>query len=55
MYPVPLILLAGLWTAKLHVHDSSFVPDQVLRVKAENITQGCLSRYSILVNGRMLE
>jgi hypothetical protein len=54
MFPVSLVILAGLSTlvvAKLHVHNSSFAPDQILRVTAKNITQGCLSRYSVLVNG----
>jgi len=57
MFFRPLAILTGLstlGTAKLHVHDGSFVPDQILRVTAQNITQGCLSRYSVLVNGEML-
>lgn len=29
----------------------TFVPDHVLRVTARNITLGCASRYSLLVNG----
>ncbi|KAF7969597.1 hypothetical protein HWV62_26829 [Athelia sp. TMB] len=37
--------------AKLYVHNSSFTPDEILRVTAENVTQGCESRYSVLVNG----
>ena len=50
----PLAILSTLGAAKLHVHDGSFVPDQILRVTAQNFSQGCLSRYSVLVNGEML-
>jgi hypothetical protein len=57
MFSRPLAILTVLSTlgaAKLHVHDESFVPDQILRVTTQNITQECLSRYSVLVNGEML-
>jgi L-ascorbate oxidase len=33
------------------VHDSSFVPDEVLRISEENVFIGCESRVSVLVNG----
>lgn len=35
-----------------HIHDETFVPDAVLVVTAENITQSCMPSSSvILVNG----
>ena len=33
------------------VHDDSFHPDYVLRVVAQNYSQACIERYSVLVNG----
>jgi hypothetical protein len=57
MFSAHLVFLTGLLslvTAKLHVHDATFAPDQILRVTAQNITQGCLSKYSVLVNGEKL-
>lgn len=32
-------------------HDHSFRPDHILRVTAENYTEACATRYSVLVNG----
>lgn len=33
------------------MHDSSFVPDEILRITEQNITIGCESRLSVLING----
>ncbi|KAK9312688.1 Cupredoxin [Lipomyces starkeyi] len=35
----------------LHDHDESFLPDITLRVTARNISNGCIERYSVVVNG----
>lgn len=35
----------------LVTHDSTFVPDHVLRITAQNISQACDQRYSAVVNG----
>lgn len=35
----------------VHVHDASFVPDEVLRITEEVIDIGCESRLTVLVNG----
>lgn len=32
-------------------HDASFVPDHVLRLTYENVSVGCQSRASVLING----
>ncbi|KAJ4149869.1 hypothetical protein LMH87_010647 [Akanthomyces muscarius] len=34
-------------------HDASFQPDHILRVAAENYSQACSERYSVLVNGSL--
>ncbi|KAL2784679.1 Cupredoxin [Aspergillus keveii] len=34
-------------------HDDSFQPDYILRVSAENYTEACMDRYSVLVNGSL--
>lgn len=34
-------------------HDSSFVPDHVLRVTYENVSIGCQTRPSVLINGSL--
>ncbi|EFQ35509.1 L-ascorbate oxidase [Colletotrichum graminicola] len=38
----------------LHTHDSSFVPDHVLRLTYENVSVGCQTRQSVLVNGSLV-
>ncbi|KAK1994863.1 L-ascorbate oxidase [Colletotrichum falcatum] len=38
----------------LQVHDASFVPDHVLRVTYENVSMGCQTRPSVLVNGSLV-
>lgn len=51
---IGLTLLFGLATASLGSvfhHDDSFQPDHILRVTAENYTETCTNRYSVLVNG----
>lgn len=35
----------------LAVHDATFVPDHVIRVTAQNISQACEQRYSTVING----
>lgn len=35
----------------LVVHDDTFVPDHVLYVSAQNISQACNNRYSTVING----
>ena len=50
---LPLAALVTQSLAKLYVHNSTFSPDEILRVTAENVTQGCESRYSVLVNGAL--
>ncbi|CAG8083478.1 unnamed protein product [Penicillium salamii] len=37
--------------ANLILHDDSFQPDHILRVTAQNYSQACMDRYSVLVNG----
>ncbi|CAG8262656.1 unnamed protein product [Penicillium olsonii] len=37
--------------AHLYRHDESFQPDHILRVTAQNYSQACMDRYSVLVNG----
>lgn len=32
-------------------HDDSFQPDHILRVTAQNYTEACNTRYSVLING----
>lgn len=32
-------------------HNESFVPEFILRATAENVTQACINRLSILLNG----
>ncbi|OGE47865.1 hypothetical protein PENARI_c035G09877 [Penicillium arizonense] len=49
-----LCLALGLVTATqglLVRHDNSFQPDHILRVTAQNYSQACMERYSVLVNG----
>ena len=38
-------------TASTYVHDQTFVPDVILRGTAANISQACLNRLSVLLNG----
>ncbi|XP_055354088.1 uncharacterized protein LOC129599791 [Paramacrobiotus metropolitanus] len=35
----------------LATHDSSFVPDKILRVTAKNVSLDCTTRYSVIING----
>lgn len=37
----------------LQCHDSSFVPDHVLRLTYEDVSIGCQTRPSVLVNGSL--
>ncbi|KAJ5297898.1 hypothetical protein N7508_008147 [Penicillium antarcticum] len=51
---LPTLCLA-LWLAtatqgQLVRHDNSFQPDHILRVTAQNYSQACMERYSVLVN-----
>ncbi|KAJ5345731.1 hypothetical protein N7452_003735 [Penicillium brevicompactum] len=49
-----LCLISGLAVAAqghLVRHDTTFVPDYTLRVTAQDYSQACLERYSVLVNG----
>ncbi|KAL4931773.1 Cupredoxin [Aspergillus undulatus] len=46
-----LLGLAAATRAGLVQHDDSFLPDHVLRVTAENYSEACSERYSVLVNG----
>lgn len=49
-----LLLLSSVWIASANTvcHDGSFVPDAVLRVTQQNITQSCLpSKSNVLING----
>ncbi len=49
---LPLLVgLAGPVLGHLTVHDSSFIPDHVLRVSAKNISVACEKRYSAVING----
>ena len=42
----------GISTADTQYHDENFVPDAVLRITQQNITQSCLaSKSNVLVNG----
>jgi L-ascorbate oxidase len=55
LFPAFLITLLG-WnsiaTANTQSHNESFVPDAVLRVTQQNITQSCLASMSnVLING----
>lgn len=54
-FPAVLISLLG-WlniaAANTQCHDENFVPDAVLRVTQQNITQSCLaSKSNVLING----
>lgn len=44
---LPAVIVA----VHVHIHDESFTPDIVLRITAENYTQACHDRYSVLING----
>ena len=48
-----LTLLLGWATAtQLCTHDESFIPDAVLRVTAQNVSQSCLpAKLTVLANG----
>jgi FtsP/CotA-like multicopper oxidase with cupredoxin domain len=49
-----LALLPSLVTAivgSVVHHDNSFQPDHILRVTAQDYTEACNIRYSVLVNG----
>ncbi|KAK9374435.1 Cupredoxin [Lipomyces chichibuensis] len=46
-----ILVPAILARSPLHYHDESFLPDIILRVTAKNISNGCLERYSVVVNG----
>lgn len=46
-----LLAAVPLVGAALHTHDSSFEPDYVLRVTAQNVSIGGIERFSTLVNG----
>lgn len=48
--PTLLLGLAATATANLVAHDSSFVPDYILRATAQNVTIACQSRYSTVLN-----
>lgn len=49
---ISLALLPALTSAVgLAVHDDTFVPDHVIRITAENISQACDLRYSTVING----
>ena len=45
------LVLPFLTFAAINCHDSSFVPDRILRVTAQNVSLNCESRYSVVVNG----
>lgn len=44
-------LLSPVLGAGLATHDSTFVPDHVLRISAQDISQACDQRHSAVVNG----
>ena len=46
-----LSLLSPVWALVKKRHDSSFVPDAVLRVSAQNISIGGIHRYTTTING----
>jgi hypothetical protein len=47
-----LMVVVGIVTATIQCHDETFVPDAILRITAENVTQSCLPPKSVvLVNG----
>jgi hypothetical protein len=46
-----LLVLAITTQGHLDRHDESFQPDYILRVTAQNYSQACMDRYSVLVNG----
>jgi FtsP/CotA-like multicopper oxidase with cupredoxin domain len=48
-----LVGLAAAVQGLLVRHDHSFQPDYILRVSAENYTEACMDRYSVLVNGSL--
>lgn len=45
------LLPSSVFGGGLVVHDDTFVPDHVLYVSAQNISQACNNRYSTVVNG----
>ena len=48
-----VLLLASLQSvaATTYVHDQTFVPDVILRGTAANVSQACINRLSVLLNG----
>jgi hypothetical protein len=46
-----LSLLAIASCGPVVIHDASFHPDYILRVTAQNYSQACMERSSVLVNG----
>lgn len=46
-----LLSLATVIVGSVFHHDDSFQPDYILRVTAQNYTEACITRYSVLVNG----
>jgi FtsP/CotA-like multicopper oxidase with cupredoxin domain len=48
-----LVVLAAAVQGLLVRHDHPFRPDYILRVTAENYTEACMDRYSVLVNGSL--
>lgn len=39
------------FAASLVSHDETFIPDHILHVTAQDISQACDTRYSVVVNG----
>lgn len=46
-----LLLFLGLTKATTVVHDDTFTPYIILRVTAQSVSQACINRVSVLVNG----
>ena len=50
LFPI-LLCLPWLAFADMKVHGSSFVPDRILHITAQNVSMNCESRYSVVANG----
>ena len=46
-----LLASLSLVASTIYVHDKTFVPDVILRGTAADVSQACINRLSVLLNG----
>ena len=46
-----LLSISRLIEAVNFVHNKSFTPDVIIRGTVQNVSQACINRYSVLLNG----